>query len=179
VVDKDDKILGLSPLCNEYEDVLDFVWHRLKSFRLQFISDFLVKSDALREIGGFFYLPDAWGSDDFTWTLIAENGGIAYTSQPLFYYRDHPLTITNTMKIKNKIVANQMLIKNIVKLLERSEYSVKIEMIRQQLMSALFKKNIGAFYGYFGKKNIGFRVFTLFYAIYFTVKYRRFLEAGI
>jgi glycosyltransferase involved in cell wall biosynthesis len=94
----------LSPLCNEYEDSLDFIHHRIRGFRLQYVSDFLVRLRALKEIGGFVHLPDGWGSDDITWfTIAVKGGGVAYDSNLLFIYREHDDNTTNSKGIANKL----------------------------------------------------------------------------
>lgn len=94
----------LSPLCNEYEDSLDFIYHRIRGFRFQYLSDFMVRLSVIKKIGGFVYLPDGWGSDDITWFKVAAAGdGVAYDSNPLFIYRDHEENITNSKGMSNKL----------------------------------------------------------------------------
>ncbi len=108
IINEHNKIIRIAPLCNEFEDVLDFMWHRLKGYREQFLSDFLVKTNALKLLGGFFALPGAWGSDDITWYGLAKNNGIAFSSDILFYYRENEQSVTNTMSLKSKIKACQI-----------------------------------------------------------------------
>lgn len=111
VVNENEQPLKLSPLCYEKEDCLDFIYHRIKGIRLQFLSDFIVKTDAIKKIGGFVSLPDGWGSDDITWFKIAAIGGIAFDANPLFVYRNHPDNISNSKKLKNKFESIPIYIK--------------------------------------------------------------------
>jgi len=92
----------ISPLCNEYEDCLDFIYHRLKGFRLQYLSDFMVRTSKLYDLGGFTYLPDGWGSDDITWFKLAKNGGVAYCQEVLFTYNNNDINTSNSKEFKNK-----------------------------------------------------------------------------
>jgi glycosyltransferase involved in cell wall biosynthesis len=92
----------LSSLCSEFENSFDFIYHRIMGYRKMYLSDFTVRVNALNKIGGFFAMPDGWGSDDLTWFKLSLEGGVAYTSKILFIYRNHKNNISNTVNIKNK-----------------------------------------------------------------------------
>jgi len=100
-----------SPLCFEYENCLDFMYHRLKGWRFHFLSDFIARTSALKEIGGFIELPDGWGSDDITWFNIAKDGGVAYSDKPLFIYNNNPENISNSNNNNNKFESLPIYIK--------------------------------------------------------------------
>lgn len=57
--------------------------------------DFMCRTSALRDIGGFISFPLAWYSDDATWFSLAKRGGVAWSSDILFYFRDSGLNITS------------------------------------------------------------------------------------
>lgn len=105
IVDNKNKIKKLSAGCPNLEDGLDFIEQRLRGHRVTYLSDFLVRTSTLVEIGGFTSLPDGWGSDMITWFKIANKGGVAYTPKILYYYRDSPENTTNSYKIANKLKA--------------------------------------------------------------------------
>jgi glycosyltransferase involved in cell wall biosynthesis len=105
IIDDLDNQIGLSPLCPEYESGLDFIYHRVLGFRRMFLSDFMVRTKSLSEIGGFFEIPDGWGSDDITWMKIAMTGGISYSSKELFYYRKSVINTSNNNNNSNKLKA--------------------------------------------------------------------------
>jgi glycosyltransferase involved in cell wall biosynthesis len=88
----------------EYENVLDFIWHRFKGYRFQYAADFIVKTEKLKQIGGFIPFPDAWYSDDATWFTLADENGIVHIPDILFNYRDSRATISQTGKLVNKII---------------------------------------------------------------------------
>jgi hypothetical protein len=68
-----------------------------------YLSDFVVKTESLKEINGFIDFPDGWGSDEFTWFKIAMNGGIAYTPSVLLIIEKHKLMLPMQRVIKISI----------------------------------------------------------------------------
>lgn len=87
-------------LINERSDIIDLqesrpvressysmIWHRWFNARKTYIGDFLFKTDALKEIGGFIWVPYAWGSDEQTVYQIALKNGIANMQGYGFQYR--------------------------------------------------------------------------------------------
>lgn len=86
------RVLELRP---EKESVYSMLYHRWKG-RMQFVGDFLYKSKTLKERGGFFSLPMAWGSDDITSYIMAGRKGIINSQIPLFQYRISSITLTKS-----------------------------------------------------------------------------------
>lgn len=105
IVNEKEKIIKLSSTCPSYEDGIDFIFHRVDGSRITYLSDFVTKTKALKELGGFVDFPDGWGSDTFTWFKIALNGGVAYTSKILFNYRISEINVTNSKRLKFKYLA--------------------------------------------------------------------------
>jgi len=104
-IDKKGKTINYSATCPEYEDVLDFIWHRLQGYRLQYVIDFFCRASALRLVGGFYDLPLAWGSDDITWYLIAKNNGIVYSPKILCNWRWSDINISSIGNVQKRIEA--------------------------------------------------------------------------
>lgn len=102
VIDEDDNCTDLAPLHPEFQDYLDFIYHRIKGYSRFTLSDFVLRTAALRQIGGFVNMLDGWGSDDITWFQLAANGGIAYSHKPLYYYRENSFNVSNAKGIRNK-----------------------------------------------------------------------------
>lgn len=113
IIDDNDNQIGLSPLCPEYESGLDFIYHRVLGFRRMFLSDFMLRTQSLVGIGGFFEIPDGWGSDDITWMKMAMTGGVAYSYKELFSYRKSELNTSNNNNNKNKLKAIDIQIQEI------------------------------------------------------------------
>lgn len=130
----------LSPLCNEYEDTLDFIYHRIRGFRNQYLSDFMVRLPMIRKIGGFVDLPDGWGSDDITWFLVAASGeGVAYDSDVLFIYRDHDENITNLKNNTNKLKSIPIYINYVLSILSNFDNFNEIESIKKNAIISELK----------------------------------------
>lgn len=113
IIDDYDNQIGLSPLCPEYESGLDFIYNRVLGFRRMFLSDFMLRTKSLVEIGGFFEIPDGWGSDDITWMKMAMAGGVSYSSKELFSYRKSVINTSNNNNNKNKLKAIDIQIQEI------------------------------------------------------------------
>lgn len=94
-VDELNNFIGLTDPRPEWESVLSMIWYRME-YRQQYIGDFLFRTKKLKDLGGFYKLPYAWGSDDITSYLVAKEKGIVNINNPNFYYRVNRLTITNT-----------------------------------------------------------------------------------
>lgn len=107
IINAQSEVISLTPSWPEYETVYDNIWHRIKGFRMQFISDFVYKTQALKDSGGFYFLPLAWASDDITAYKQIGSKGIAHTNFCLLNYRNSPITISNSGNINFKLLAIQ------------------------------------------------------------------------
>ncbi|MCL6260678.1 glycosyltransferase family 2 protein [Aquiflexum sp. TKW24L] len=96
IIDDTGKTQMLTPACPSFESVYDSIWHRLNQYRSNYISDYVYLTSALRESGGFYYLPLAWGTDDITAFIASATHGIAHSNKPVFKYRSHGMSISST-----------------------------------------------------------------------------------
>lgn len=102
IIDEKENFIDLAPLYPEHQDHIDFIYHRIKGYSKFTLSDFVLRTQSLRDIGGFITMLDGWGSDDITWFHLALNGGVAYSSKPLYFYRENSFNVSNAKGIKNK-----------------------------------------------------------------------------
>jgi glycosyltransferase involved in cell wall biosynthesis len=141
-IDKDGKIFNLTPLCPEFENCFDFVWHRVNGYRLQYAPDFMCRTKALRLIKGFVDFPSAWVSDDATWFLLAKQGGVAYSSKILFYFRYSGINFTSGGHIDDKIKANYLFKDWLHSFLQGiSDQEISTEVIYNQFLLSIEKSN--------------------------------------
>lgn len=105
IIDENNNVKYISSTIPEFESGLDFIWHKIKNYRFSFVGDFLVRTEALKKIGGFVDLPNAWGSDDLTWFKISLINGIAGTPKILFNWRESNLNISKVGNIQKKFEA--------------------------------------------------------------------------
>ena len=106
IIDDDGNTVMLTPSAPEFETVYDSIWHRLRQYRSNYISDYLYRAETLRQREGFYYLPLAWGSDDITAFIASAEKGIAHSNRPVFNYRSNRLSITSTGNDLEKMYAN-------------------------------------------------------------------------
>ena len=106
IIDDDGGTVMLTPSSPSYERVYDSIWHRLRQYRSNYISDYLYRTETLRDRGGFYYLPLAWGSDDITAFIASAEKGIAHSNKPVFNYRSNRLSISSTGNELEKMNAN-------------------------------------------------------------------------
>jgi len=106
IIDDDGGTVMLTPSSPSYERVYDSIWHRLRQYRSNYISDYLYRTKTLRDRGGFYYLPLAWGSDDITAFIASAEKGIAHSNKPVFNYRSNRLSISSTGDDLEKMNAN-------------------------------------------------------------------------
>jgi len=93
-INQDGELIDYTELCPEFENLPDFLYHRLMGIRRIVLSDFIVSTKALQKIGGFPTFLKGWGVDTLTWYLLGNNG-IAYTPEILLDYRINSYNFTN------------------------------------------------------------------------------------
>lgn len=107
IIDEKSEFVKLQEARPELESVYSMIWHRWNG-RIQFIGDFLFRTEALKQKGGFYKLPLAWASDDITSFILASEKGIVNSQVPLFQYRVNSNTISNTGNIEEKMNAIEL-----------------------------------------------------------------------
>lgn len=96
IINEKSEVTNLSSHRCEYESAMSLLWHRTFLYSRQFIGDFCFKTSVLKQIGGFYDLPLAWGSDDITAVLAANVNGVVNTQTPVFQYRINSQTISRS-----------------------------------------------------------------------------------
>lgn len=148
IINENSDIISIQEARPEREYVFSMMWERFERNRIQFIGDFLFKTQHLKSIGGFYKLPLAWGSDDISIFRAAQVNGIANTQIPTFQYRISSQTIS---KSNNTIIKMEAIEKSIVwykNFLNENEPQNDIEkifysMIIQRFNTIMLKKKIG------------------------------------
>jgi len=105
VINENSEEMELSNICPEFEDTDNYIVNCLEGRSEQFISDFVYRRSTLLQNGGFFKLPLAWSSDYTSAFIACGDKGIAYTSNPVFFYRKNQYNITSTSSLELKRVA--------------------------------------------------------------------------
>lgn len=105
IIDDKNRPLRFTNSWPEFETVYENIYHRIMNLRQQYVSDWVYRTSVLKGIGGFFFMPLAWSSDDITAYLAAGTKGIAHTQKPLLHYRQSQYTISMSGNVKLKMKA--------------------------------------------------------------------------
>lgn len=143
IINEDSQPINITEPRPEWESVYDNIFQRISGNRLQFISDYLYRTDALRKNGGFYKLPLAWASDDISAYINAGTMGVAHCQTPLFCYRKNSQTITSTGNIKIKLQAVYLENKWLKDFVEKS----KPTNVLDELILEKIKKQIDKYIG--------------------------------
>ena len=102
IINENSEVIRLQEARPIWESVYSMMWHRWNG-GIQYIGDYLFRTDTLRKNGGFYKLPLAWASDDITTYIIAKETGIINSQIPLFQYRVNSYSISTSGSIKIKM----------------------------------------------------------------------------
>lgn len=105
IVDGEGKLVKIGDLWPEFETCADYLYSRGVRRFAQTMPEFLVRTKALRDVGGMLEMPLAWYSDDATWFLLAKEHGIVSTHEILFRWRYSGVNISSRFDITEKKVA--------------------------------------------------------------------------
>ena len=95
IINEESEVIRVLEERPERESVYEMIQRR-KEGRSMFIGDYCYRTSVLREKGGFYDLPYAWGSDAITAYMMAGQKGIANTKETGFQYRVNSQTISSS-----------------------------------------------------------------------------------
>ncbi|MBP0903725.1 glycosyltransferase family 2 protein [Mariniflexile gromovii] len=158
IIDQFTKPLRLTPINPCYEDEYDYIINCLEGRREQFVSDFVYRTSALVNNGGYYKLPLGWASDYLTSFILSVNKGIAHTNKPVFNYRSHSVNITSTGNLEKKREAFVMFFDWIEKFLSEKPQDemllLKHKMLRITTNKAYKSEKLNIIRSEIGSKNI-------------------------
>ena len=108
MIDENSEFCDLQEERPEWQSVYSLIWHYTFKEGVQFVGDFLFRTDSLRKNGGFYKLPLAWCSDCVTSFIASASKGVANTVEPIFFYRQNSKSITKNSNIRVKMQATKM-----------------------------------------------------------------------
>lgn len=188
---------GWTEIINEANDVIGFqdprplresvslmMLGRFVYERLQFIGDWLFDVKMLRENGGFYKMPFAWGSDDLSAYIAAQKNGVANTQTPVFQYRVSSLTITNGGHIKEKIEALNSMEKVFYKILDNEKKISETEVLlnkvcRNQVSGYLIKRRERMLKSLFVHEGLFKKIWWLWNCNKFKITRKQVIKASI
>jgi len=96
IIDEDGQLTDLQEQRPQWESAISMLWNRWDHRNHQYIGDFCYDTQYLKQAGGYYKLPLAWGSDDITALLAAKEKGIGNTETFGFQYRENRHTISSS-----------------------------------------------------------------------------------
>ncbi|MDD6210912.1 MAG: glycosyltransferase family 2 protein [Bacteroidales bacterium] len=105
IIDSEGAIRHETSQSPEWESCLDLIENRICGKREMFVPEFLCKTKALKNIGGFVDFPCAWGSDSATWYSLSKKNGIVCCNDVLFSFRMSGINISSGGHILKKLKA--------------------------------------------------------------------------
>lgn len=110
IIDENSEVVGATTHRCPEESAMSLLWHRVSAYGEQYIGDFCFNSSYLKEDGGFYYLPMAWGSDEISSIRAAAHNGVLNTQEVVFEYRVNSRTIScsgnEEVKLKATVLLN-------------------------------------------------------------------------
>lgn len=141
IIDEKSHFLRMQEMRPEREGLFSMIYGRLNNQRLQYIGDWLFRTEYLQSIGGYVNFPFAWGADDMTAYLAARRKGVANSQVPLFQYRESAITISRSGNYDMKYKSMVKLLKEINELVDdQSMPTSKLECLFQQSCKAVIKQ---------------------------------------
>jgi len=93
-IDSDGNTTEYYPLAPEHQCIEEYIWHLHSRNNRQTMSEWMLRTSALRGINGYASAPMAWGADCATIFRIGRNGGVASSARRLMSFRRTDKNIT-------------------------------------------------------------------------------------
>lgn len=117
LIDGEGKLLNFYPSSPEYESAINYMIDMGNSVRKQTISEFMYRTDFLRQHAGYANLPKAMCADHLTIYRLGMHGGIASSISPLVSFRSSDINLSghgqDSSCIKEKLLANNLFVKQV------------------------------------------------------------------
>lgn len=86
-IDIKGNINDVFPSSPEYETAYDYMWQKWKGVRRQTVSEFMIRTQHAKLLGGYYSLPRGWGSDSLSVFLFGMKNGIVSSTSILTCFR--------------------------------------------------------------------------------------------
>lgn len=121
IIGPDYEIIDYYPSSPEWESCVDYIWHKVSAYRMQTISEFLLRrSYIIDKYNGYTPTPKAWCADEVSIFRFSEKGGIASSQNVLVGFRKSGINISthDNKFVKQKIEAHNICTHWIEKILQ-------------------------------------------------------------
>lgn len=95
IIDGKGSVTGSFPSSPDYETAQAYLEAVFREDRRQTISEFMLRTNSIKQAGGYSRIPLAWGADYSSIIRFALDGGICSSQRLLVNYRDSTVNISN------------------------------------------------------------------------------------
>ncbi len=115
IIDHNGTAIDWYPSEPEWESTDDYMWHVFKRCRKQTISEFMYRTQRLKDCQGYASLPLAWHADYLSVFRFSTEGGIATANKILMHFRQSGLNISSQddKNILEKLQATRLYIEKV------------------------------------------------------------------
>lgn len=94
MIDGGGNLVDYYPTSPEFETMVDYAFHKEKNLRQQTVSEFMLRTSHIRELGGYVQMPVGWESDVASIYIFGEKDGIVSSSKSLVAFRQSGINIS-------------------------------------------------------------------------------------
>ncbi|WP_312716619.1 glycosyltransferase family 2 protein [Sphingobacterium multivorum] len=123
VIDSNSQVINLYPSSPNWESAEDYLWHSLRFYRVQSISEFFFRREKITLMGGYSYLPLAWGADYLSIYNFSLEGGIASVQDCSVSFRmsGENISSIHALDAQIKLDANRIMADKLYKFINENE----------------------------------------------------------
>lgn len=132
------------PSAPAFETGFDYMYQKLSGFRRQTISEFLYRTDYIKELGGYTNMPRAWTADSLSIFKFAWKNGISSTQDILVNYRESEKNISSKhADALPKLDALLLFRKEIIDYINKSKDKTQQKLLHNALYYFMFTEIVG------------------------------------
>lgn len=132
------------PSAPAFETGFDYMYQKLSGFRRQTISEFLYRTDYIKELGGYTNMPRAWTADSLSIFKFAWKNGISSTQDILVNYRESGKNISSkNADALPKLDALLLFRKEIIDYINKSKDKTQQKLLHNALYYFMFTEIVG------------------------------------
>lgn len=153
-IDESGNITRIGIILPEIETWDEYMYYRNTYSRIQSTTEFCIRTNRLKSIGGYQASPYAIGSDDITYLRLMQRSPIVSTNKTTAYWRRHGTNLSMLIPHKLREKAIMLLIENELEIINKNnQYKIPIDLLKKSVVDKMrghifIKRVFFRFYGY-------------------------------
>ena len=164
-IDKNNRVIDYYPTSPPHESCIDYIWHHVRDYRRQTVSEFMLKTDTVKKLGGYTPLPKAWYSDNISIFRFAKDYGIISTPRILMSFRmsGENISTHDNKNVSEKLNATHLFSQALIKIIDEIGDADSSQIIKEALIARNYNSSLSLliaatyrdFYNIFRKRDSG------------------------